>query len=83
MLNGTNKTSGVNLTPVKIANIITTNRFMPKLIKALAIEDKITIYLGKLIFRIKSPLATIEFIPVVVASVKNPHKDIPKSKTIG
>lgn len=82
MLNGKIKTDHWNFTPAKIAKAKTTKRLIESEIKALTIEEIITIYFGKLIFRIKSPRATIEFIPKVTASVKNPQRERPRSRVI-
>ena len=80
---GARRAKGVNCIPVNSAATTTTIRLIIRDISELIIADNTIIYFGKLIFLNISPLPTIEFIPTLVASEKNPHREIPKSSTIG
>jgi hypothetical protein len=61
----------------KIKKIATTIKFKMKVRRAVITADRTIIIFGKLTFLIRSPLPTIEFIPVKVASAKNVHITIP------
>ena len=80
---GARRTKGVNCIPVNSAATTTTIRLILRDISELIIADNTIIYFGKLIFLNISPLPTIEFIPTLVASEKNPQSDMPSNKTIG
>jgi hypothetical protein len=74
---------GGGLGTLKIEKINTTTRFIEKLIAAPQIEDKTMISLGKFNFLNKSPLLTMDTIPILVASEKKDHITFPNNKATG
>ena len=80
MFNGKKNTVQRNLTPVNKAKTKTTTKLKKRLINAEIVPDRTMMYLGKLIFLIKSPRETIACKPCVVASAKKVQKEIPAKR---
>lgn len=72
--------SDVGVTPFSNAKTNTTIRLNPRLIRADKELERTTKYLGIRILRIKSPLATTDPAPSVVASVKKLHNTTPVNR---
>ncbi|MNR47795.1 hypothetical protein D3C85_1669440 [compost metagenome] len=66
--------------PLRRANIKTTIKLRPRLIRAEVELARTTRYLGILILRMRSPLATTELAPVIVASLKKFQRTIPSKR---
>lgn len=75
--NGTMSQVRLNDTPEAIAKIITTVRFIKRLINAVVVAERTIIHFGNAIFLIKSERRISDWMPWFVHSVKKLQRTVP------